>query len=296
MPDADGRVHFQPYGAITGTGQNNLTGMINRGGNVFNGNPNGSGQNPALAQPQQPTRWPVYTLPVTTMLTGAVTLTPMVGRVPVGGNVHDPFKFQVELGADNLAANGHRIPGVVKVIAAGTVVGNREQECVRGAIQVLTFIFRDGRIHTVGDGTSRDSNGGLGYLADPWGKPCIRGTYINNGSEYLTSRATAAFLEGLAGAYGNAQMRRTTDASGFRDTYISGNTYQYAASQGVGSTAAEIAAYVRERAMDAFDVVYVPQAHKVQIILEQQVDIDYDTQARKVSYLRHSANGARHDD
>ena len=298
LPDADGRVHFQPYGAITGTGQNNLAGMMpNRGGNVFNGNPNGNGQNPAPAQPQQqPTRWPVYTLPVTTMLTGAVTLTPMVGRVPVGGNVHDPFKFQVELGADNLAANGHRIPGVVKVIAAGTVVGNREQECVRGAIQVLTFIFRDGRIHTVGDGTSHDSNGGLGYLADPWGKPCIRGTYINNGSEYLTSRATAAFLEGLAGAYGNAQMRRTTDASGFRDTYISGNTYQYAASQGVGSTAAEIAAYVRERAMDAFDVVYVPQAHKVQIILEQQVDIDYDTQARKVSYLRNSANGARHDD
>ena len=186
--------------------------------------------------------------------------------------------------------------GVVKVIAAGTVVGNREQECVRGAIQVLTFIFRDGRIHTVGDGTSRDSNGGLGYLADPWGKPCIRGTYINNGSEYLTSRATAAFLEGLAGAYGNAQVRRSTDANGWRDTYISGNTYQYAASQGIGSTAAEIAAYVRERAMDAFDVVYVPQAHKVQIILEQQVDIDYDTQARKVSYLRHSANGARHDD
>jgi len=185
---------------------------------------------------------------------------------------------------------------VASAAPAGAVVGSREQECVRGSIQVLTFIFRDGRIHTVGDGTSHDSNGGLGYLADPWGKPCIRGTYINNGSEYLTSRATAAFLEGLAGAYGNAQMRRTTDASGFRDTYISGNTYQYAASQGVGSTAAEIAAYVRERAMDAFDVVYVPQAHKVQIILEQQVDIDYDTQARKVSYLRNSANGARHDD
>ena len=295
LPDADGRVHFQPYGAITGTGQNNLTGMINRGGNVFNGNPNGSGQ--VATQPQQqPTRWPVYTLPVTTMLTGAVTLTPMVGRVPVGGNVHDPFKFQAELGADNLAANGHRIPGVAKVIVAGTVVGNREQECVRGAIQVMTFIFKDGRIHTVGDGANQDSNGGLGYLADPWGKPCIRGTYINNGSEYLTSRATAAFLEGLAGAYGNAQVRRSTDANGFRDTYISGNTYQYAASQGIGSTAAEIAAYVRERAMDAFDVVYVPQAHKVQIILEQQVDIDYDTQARKVSYLRQPQNpGVNHD-
>ena len=47
--------------------------------------------------------------------------------------------------------------------------------------------------------------------------------------------------------------------------------------------------------MDAFDVVYVPQAHKVQIILEQQIDIDYDTQARKVSYLRGTAPGVRHD-
>ena len=300
LPGADGRVHFQPYGAA-GTGQGDaLTGLLNRGSNVFNGNGQGSnaGQNPLAPSGQQQvqTRWPVYTLPVTTMLTGAVTLTPMVGRVPVGGNVHDPFKFQAELGADNLAANGHRIPGVAKVIVAGTVVGNREQECVRGAIQVMTFIFKDGRIHTVGDGANHDSNGGLGYLADPWGKPCIRGEYINNGSEYLTSRATAAFLEGLAGAYGNAQVRRSTDANGFRDTYISGNTYQYAASQGIGSTAAEIAAYVRERAMDAFDVVYVPQAHKVQIILEQQVDIDYDTQARKVSYLRQPQNpGVNHD-
>ena len=298
IPGADGRVHFQPYGTISGAQGDSISNLLNRGGNVFNGNQGGgSGQNPPPAQPQQvQTRWPVYTLPVTTMLTGAVTLTPMVGRVPVGGNVHDPFKFQAELGADNLAANGHRIPGVAKVIVAGTVVGNREQECVRGAIQVMTFIFKDGRIHTVGDGANHDSNGGLGYLADPWGKPCIRGTYINNGSEYLTSRATAAFLEGLAGAYGNAQVRRSTDANGFRDTYISGNTYQYAASQGIGSTAAEIAAYVRERAMDAFDVVYVPQAHKVQIILEQQVDIDYDTQARKVSYLRQPQNpGVNHD-
>ena len=195
------------------------------------------------------------------MLNGAVTLTPLVGRVPVGGNVNDPFKFQVELGAANLAANGHRIPGVAKVIAAGTVIGNREQSCVRGSINVLTFIFADGRIHTVDSGNgNNNATGGLGYIADPWGKPCIRGEYINNGSEYLSSRAGAAFLEGLANAYGNAQLRRTT--------------------------AAEIADYVRERAMDAFDVIYVPQAQKVQIILEQQVNIDYDMAGRKVSYAK----------
>ena len=277
---SDGRVHIRPY-TVTTDGQSGN--VFTSGNNVFNGS--GAGQGSTVQQPPQ-TVWPVYTLPVTTMLNGAVTLTPLVGRVPVGGNVNDPFKFQVELGAANLAANGHRIPGVAKVIAAGTVIGNREQSCVRGSINVLTFIFADGRIHTVGGGNSDSASSGLGYLADPWGKPCIRGEYINNGSEYLSSRAGAAFLEGLANAYGNAQLRRTTDGNGLRETYVSGNTYQFAAAQGVSSTAAEIADYVRERAMDAFDVIYVPQAQKVQIILEQQVNIDYDMAGRKVSYAK----------
>ena len=280
-PPGDGRVHIRPYNASSDGPSGNV---FTSGGNIFNGS--GAGQGANTQQPQQQTVWPVYTLPVTTMLNGAVTLTPLVGRVPVGGNVNDPFKFQVELGAANLAANGHRIPGVAKVIAAGTVIGNREQSCVRGSINVLTFIFADGRIHTVDSGNNNSAGGGLGYLADPWGKPCIRGEYINNGSEYLSSRAGAAFLEGLANAYGNAQLRRTTDSNGLRETYISGNTYQYAASQGISSTAAEIADYVRERAMDAFDVIYVPQAQKVQIILEQQVNIDYDMAGRKVSYAK----------
>lgn len=280
-PPGDGRVHIRPYSASSDGPSGNV---FTSGGNIFNGS--GAGQGANTQQPQQQTVWPVYTLPVTTMLNGAVTLTPLVGRVPVGGNVNDPFKFQVELGAANLAANGHRIPGVAKVIAAGTVIGNREQSCVRGSINVLTFIFADGRIHTVDSGNNNSAGGGLGYLADPWGKPCIRGEYINNGSEYLSSRAGAAFLEGLANAYGNTQLRRTTDSNGLRETYISGNTYQYAASQGISSTAAEIADYVRERAMDAFDVIYVPQAQKVQIILEQQVNIDYDMAGRKVSYAK----------
>jgi len=174
---SDGRVHIRPYTVTTdGQGGNVFT----SGNNVFNGS--GAGQGSTVQPPPQ-TVWPVYTLPVTSMLNGAVTLTPLVGRVPVGDNVNDPFKFQVELGAANLAANGHRIPGVAKVIAAGTVIGNREQSCVRGSINVLTFIFADGRIHTVGGGNSDSASGGLGYLADPWGKPCIRGEYINKGSE-----------------------------------------------------------------------------------------------------------------
>lgn len=240
--------------------------------------------------------YPVYTLPVTTMLDDATLLTPLIGRVPIGGNVSDPFKFQVELGAENLAANGQKIPGVAKVIAAGTAIGNKEQSCVRGAINVLTFIFRDGRIHTV-ESNGRSGTSGLAYLADPWGKPCIRGEYINNAAQYLQSRSMAAFLSGLANAYGQAQTTRETNAQGITQQFISGNTYEFAAAQGISGTANEIAEYVRERSANAFDVVYVPQAQKVQLIVEKQINIDYNTEGRKISYMKsdYAGQGASYD-
>lgn len=304
------RVHHRPYGSggATGTSQNgdildqvigNVGNLFTSGSaaspasstNVFSGTPATSGIVGQRQAVNKKTKFPIYTLPVTTMLNDAVLITPMIGKVPIGNNVNDPYRFQLELGETNLAANGHRIPGVAKVIAAGTAFGNREQSCVRGNIHTLTFIFRDGRIHTVssGSGASNRASGGLAYIADPWGKPCIRGEYINNSVDYLKSRSGAAFLQGLAAAYGDAQITRQTDSNGLREAFVSGNTYQYAAAFGLSNTANEIANYVRERALGAFDVVYVPQAQKVQLVVEQQINIDYDTKARKVSFLNNNS-------
>lgn len=297
---ATGTVHHRPYGLEAGA-DTSRAGLIDQLA-ALTGAQNQDGDNPfttAATQNQAPpqTVFPVYTLPVTTMLTDSTLLTPLVGRVPFAGNVNDPFKFQLVLGADNLAANGQRIPGVAKVIAAGSAIGNREQSCVRAAVHTMTFIFEDGRISTVDDGGTGNGSGvsGLGYLADPWGKPCIRGHYINNASQYLKSRSMAAFLEGLANAYSQAQLTYDNDGNGMRSAYVSGNSYSYAASQGIGKTANEIADYVRERAADAFDVVYVPQAQKVQLIIERQIAIDYDKNARKISYYKQD-QGVSYDD
>ena len=280
-----GRVHHRPYGAEVEAGHEGLLDQVS----ALTSSEENPFTVPGTQNAKKPqTVFPIYTLPVTTMLTDSTLLTPLVGRVPFGGNVNDPFKFQVVLGADNLAANGHRIPGVAKVIAAGTAIGNREQSCVRAAVHTMTFIFEDGRISTVDEGGNGGGSGvtGLAYLADPWGKACIRGQYINNASDYLKSRSMAAFLEGLASAYSQAQLTYDNDSNGLRSAYVSGNSYSYAASQGIGKTANEIADYVRERAADAFDVVYVPQAQQVQLIIEQQINIDYDKNARKLSYIK----------
>ncbi|CDI02319.1 putative Integrating conjugative element protein, PFL_4705 family [Candidatus Competibacter denitrificans Run_A_D11] len=231
---------------------------------------------------------PIYTIPDAATLVNNATMTPLVGRVPFRNNLRDPFRFKLITGATNLATNGHRIPGIVNAVWTGYAVGVREQSCVRAYLDTVTFTFEDGRLHTVRKGKGdTDATASvvdnLGYLTDRWGKPCIRGRYFNNAGSYLKDRGIAAFLDGLANAYAQSQLT-TQRESGTLSTYLSGNTYEYALGKGLGNTANEIAHYVAERAEDAFDVVYVPSGIDVQIFVEDQIPIDYDTNGRKLQY------------
>lgn len=233
---------------------------------------------------------PVYTIPDAATLVNNSMMTPLVGRVPNLGRLTDPFRFKLITGAENLAANGLRIPGIANAVWTGYAVGVREQSCVRAYLDTVTFVFQDGRIHTVHRGKGNGQTGGsvsvndnLGYLTDPWGKPCIRGQFFDNASSYLKGRGIAAFLDGLANAYANAQV--TVDRSSYGlNSYVSGNTYEYALGKGISGTTGEIANYVRERASDAFDVVYVAPGQNVQIFVETEIPIDYNTTGRKLQY------------
>ena len=248
---------------------------------------------------QWPTVFPVYTLPPLTTLSDALLVTPIIGRVPIrnDGQLDDPYFFRAEIGGKNLAANGHQIPGVAKMIVSGYATGVREQSCVRGYIDALTFIFIDGRIVSHGqasnDGTS--SGDAQGYLTDPWGKPCLSGRYINNAGEYLYSRGTAAFIEAAAEGLAQSQVNYRQDNNGNFTAMLDGNVWRYVLGKGISGTASEFADYVRERTAGAFDVVYVEQGRPVQIMLNKQIEIDYDAKARKVNYYTEPRRARRYD-
>ena len=251
-------------------------------------------------QEQWETVFSVYTLPPNTMLTNALLVTPIIGRVPLpnrNGRVEDPFFFKVEIGGANLAANGHQIPGVAKMIASGYATGIRDQQCVRGYIDSLTFIFIDGRIVNQGKASGEGASSGdvLGYLSDPWGKPCIRGRYINNADSYLRSRGTAAFIEAAAEALSQGQVNYKQNSDGNYSAALSGDVWKFVFGRGVSGTAAEFAQYVKERTADTFDVVYVEQGKPVQIMLDKMIPIDYDAKARKVNYYREPKVKRRYD-
>ena len=231
---------------------------------------------------------PVTTIPDAATLVDNATMTPLVGRVPLRGQVRDPFRFKLITGATNLASNGHRIPGIVNAVWTGYVLGVREQSCVRAYLDTVTFTFADGRLHTVHRGKGEAGQAPsvqqhLGYLTDRWGKPCIRGQLFDNAGAYLKDRSVAAFLDGLAHAYAQSQVTIQQD-SGVLTGYVSGDTYEYAFGQGVSGATSEIADYVRERAADAFDVVYVPPGVDVQLFIETTIPIDYATNGRKLRY------------
>lgn len=257
---------------------------------------------PTLAKSQEQTKWPtvfpVYTIPPNTIMSDALLLTPVIGRVPLGNNeVSDPFFFKVELGTENLVANGHRIPGIAKMIASGYATGVAEQQCARGYIDSMTFVFVDGRIVTTGQqsGEGKSNGEALGYLADAWGKPCLSGQYINNASSYIRSRSMAAFIEAAAEGLSQSQVSYQQDADGRYQAIMDGNVWNFVLGRGISGSAAEIAAYVRERTANAFDVIYVPQGKKVQIMFNQMMAIDYDANARKVNYYAEPSSSRRLD-
>ena len=286
-------------GDILDTLQRTLTGVVpDRDPNVPRYNlPQPGAQR---RQEQWETVFPVYTLPPNSILSNAMLVTPIIGRVPLpnrGGKVEDPFFFKVEIGGANLAANGHQIPGVAKMIASGYATGIRDQQCVRGYIDSLTFIFIDGRIVTQGKASGEGSSSGdvLGYLSDPWGKPCIHGRYINNADSYLRSRGTAAFIEAAAEALSQGQVSYKQNNDGNYSAALSGDVWKFVFGRGVSGSAAEFAQYVRERTADTFDVVYVDQGKPVQIMLDKMIPIDYDAKARKVNYYRDPKVQRRYD-
>lgn len=274
--------------SLNGETDNNTTGQI-----AAQSNTRQTGKKKEWA-----TVFPVYTLPSNTIMTNANLITPLIGSVPnITGSITDPYFFKVEIGADNLAANGHTIPGVAKMIASGYATGVREQSCARGYINSITFIFIDGRVVEQGKLTEAgDSNGAaMGYVADPWGKPCINGEYINNSGDYLMSRGLASFLEAASQGLAQGQVAYESDANGNRQAFLDGNMWSFVLGQGVSGSAAEIASYIRDRALNAVDLVYVPQNRPVQIFLNEMVEIDYDSTARVVNYYAEPSAASMYD-
>jgi integrating conjugative element protein (TIGR03752 family) len=245
----------------------------------------------------------VYTVPSNSTLMGSVAMTALIGRVPIDGTVNDPYPFKVLIGPDNLTANGIDIPDVAGAVVSGTASGDWTLSCVRGQIRSITFVFQDGTIRTLPQYSSKGGNsggqgqdgasiqGGLGWISDPYGIPCVSGERRSNAQQYLGSQAlitaagagAASLIDSDSGS-----VAVVANSNGSLGTVgISGNE---AMGRILGSGVRDMADWVNKLYGQAFAAVYVQPGAKVAVHLEQPLDIDYDAKGRRV----HHRTGGSH--
>lgn len=271
-------------GQSTGAGSNALSGLAS-------GN---SGEKDSLV--------PYYTVPRNATLMNATAMTALVGRVPIGSQVTDPYSFKVIIGSDNLAANGIEIPEVAYAVASGKAVGDWTLGCVRGDLRSITFVFNDGTIRTVPkaediyEGNAQQQTTVIGELSDEYGNPCVVGQRISNASSYLAQRIGVVGVAAAAEAAAASQTTQVTSigAGGAGvGTLVTGDTGEYILGQAIADGSMEIARWLDERQAQQFDAIYVDPGMTVSLHITEQLAIDYDSKGRRVNHLADRQGGYR---
>ena len=233
---------------------------------------------------------PAYTIPPTTTLLNGVALTALVGRIPINGRLEDPWRFKLITSMDNLAANGHRIPELAGMLWSGTARGDLTLSCISGNVDTATFIFRDGTIQTVRkDASAENLGGGLGWISDDRGNPCILGEVKSNALRSLARSTTLSTLGATASALADAQATTSLNSSGENVAQsITGDIDNFVLGRAVEEAISESNRWMQSRYQNAFDAVYLPAGHPVAIHIEHTIEINQDPQGRKVQYLDNS--------
>lgn len=241
---------------------------------------------------------PVYTLPENSTLVGSRAMTALLGRVPINGTVTDPYPFKVLIGKDNLTANGIELPDVEGAIVSGTASGDWTLSCVRGQVTSVTFVFSDGTVRTLpkpeavnSGGQNNNSQakqdtgtgGGIGWISDENGIPCIGGERKSNASTYLPT----IFGLSAAGAAGDAlsqgQYTTQNNVNGISST-MTGDAGQAALGKAISGGMSETTDWIKQRYGMTFDAIYVPPGARLAVHITRQLAIDYEDKGRRVRY------------
>lgn len=239
----------------------------------------------------------------------AVGMTALIGTVPVGGKIQDPFPVKFILGDENFSSNGMNVPGLKGVVIDGIARGNWNLSCVSVTLTGATYTFADGTVQAMDYNQGQNGSGednknkavspfaegegarGIGFIANPQGIPCIPGRRITDAHKQLFTLG----LLGTAKSYFDAKAAAETtstrnplggsssDVTGDKDVFVNNTTY----SNAMGT----VMDFYNKRMRDSFDVIYVDPGEKVMLNFTQDLYVDYHSSARKLTY----ASGGKYE-
>ncbi len=224
-----------------------------------------------------------YTIPQNATLLGSVSMTALLGRIPVGGSIQDPYPFKILVGEENLASNGINIPNVTGIKMTGVASGDWTLSCVSGKIYSMTFTFRDGTIRTVPEPGKKVSEP-IAWMSDANGIPCVTGQRITNAVSYLSSRVGLSAASGYASATAAAEVTNSVNNAGNSQSTLTGDPSTYAKNIAIGDGLDEVTDWLDERQASSFDAIYVPPGTSLVIHTVNELKIDYDPEGRKVNH------------
>ena len=213
-------------------------------------------------------------------------LTALVGRIPVNGRIENPWRFKLISTPHNFTSKHHFIPDLEGVIWTGFAHGDYTLSCVSGTIDTITYVFRDGTVHTQRSPANPDDiTQGLGWISDEFGNPCLPGDLKTNAPQFLRRSIFASAASGLARGYADAQTTRTRDQfSGRSRTDVTGEVTDYALATAAADAVSESERWISRRLEQSFDAIYVAAGRSVAVHIEQQIELDYDTVGRQLDH------------
>lgn len=224
---------------------------------------------------------PVATIPENSPLLHSVTLSTLIGRVPKRGNVFEPFNFYIQTGSENWTSQDHQIPFLERAIWRGVATGDKDLQCIRGALTSVTFVFSDETIQTVTG--SRDKP--LAELVTTTGSNCVPGQYVSNTAKYLAAYGLGGSLAGLGEGIASSETVTSLTDGGRIISAINGNTGNFLAGRALSASAAKAAEIIDDEYESSFSSVVLQAGVDVNMIALKQIDIDHNATGRKVSYL-----------
>lgn len=253
-----------------------------------------------------------YTIPDGATVGNVILLSPLVGEVPVSGQLLSPaFPFKALISYQDtkemFAANSIPLPrNISGTILQGYSVGDMSLGCTRNYVMKILFVFKDGHyVVFPKDSDSQNNNSAtqvypansIGYLSDPYNNPCISGKYITDAPKVIASLAVFGAASGAGAAIAQAQMQTYTSMSqGTSGSIVNGNLAKYAGGGALNDGSKAALAWYQARINNIFDVVFVPSTSKGmprQLIfnITQTIPIDLNHNKRT---LNHENNNAKH--
>jgi len=253
---------------------------------------------------EAPKTTPFYTIPAGSDFSKVTLLSALIGEVPVEGKLMQPlfpFSAMVSRG-DLMTANGMQLPDEIigmKVsgysIGVGSFLDNIS--CVRAYVTSALFVFDDGHFVTVGQEQMKSSaeminNDSIGYLTTQYGNPCIKGQYITNAPQVLTSFMAAGGIQGAGNALSKWQMTYQAEGGNAIAT-PTGQLGHFAAGGALNEGSQKITDWMEKRIQGSFDMVFVPASLKVQnrfipnhlnLHFNQTIAIDKELNGRVLDY------------